>query len=262
MTVVKENSRSGLQAGSYTRLANRSTGSKTAAVPWAPPVDLYDDRRSNSWWIDLGPDDRLLTGPGYERSKRLIDIGLVLLTLPFLAVVILLTALLIKLESPRGPILFTQRRTGRDGRRFDMYKFRTMVPDAEERKRELAHLNQLQWPDFKMDQDPRITQVGHFLRRSSLDELPQLINVLKGDMSLVGPRPTSFHPDTYELWHTERLTVQPGITGLWQIFGRGSMEFDERVRLDIAYIDRRSLWLDFLILVHTVTAVLEQRGAV
>jgi lipopolysaccharide/colanic/teichoic acid biosynthesis glycosyltransferase len=136
-----------------------------------------------------------------------------------------------------------------------------MVPNAEDLKRQLTHLNELQWPDFKITNDPRITRIGRFLRKTSLDELPQLFNVLKGEMSLVGPRPTSFSATTYSLWHTERLDVKPGLTGLWQITGRGTIEFDERLRFDIAYIERRCLWLDIQILFRTVTAVLEQRGA-
>jgi lipopolysaccharide/colanic/teichoic acid biosynthesis glycosyltransferase len=124
------------------------------------------------------------------------------------------------------------------------------------------HLNILQWPDFKIPDDPRITRMGKILRKTSLDELPQVLNILSGEMSLVGPRPTSFSPTTYDLWHTERLDVTPGLTGLWQILGRGSMEFDERVRLDVAYIERRGLLLDWLILIHTALAVVQRRGAV
>jgi lipopolysaccharide/colanic/teichoic acid biosynthesis glycosyltransferase len=142
-----------------------------------------------------------------------------------------------------------------------MYKFRSMVPNAEELKKTYAHLNELQWPDFKITNDPRVTKVGKFLRKTSLDELPQLLNVLKGEMSLVGPRPTSFGAETYKLWHTERLDVIPGITGLWQIVGRASLEFDDRLRLDIAYVERRSLWFDINILVRTMGAVFKQKGA-
>ena len=142
-----------------------------------------------------------------------------------------------------------------------MYKFRSMVPNAEALKEKYAHLNELQWPDFKITNDPRITKIGKILRKTSLDELPQLINVLKGDMSLVGPRPTSFGAETYKLWHTERLDVTPGLTGLWQIIGRASMEFDDRLRLDIAYIERRSIWMDINILFFTVFAVFKARGA-
>ncbi|MBP8001548.1 MAG: sugar transferase [Chloroflexi bacterium] len=190
-----------------------------------------------------------------------MDVAMVVGSLPLLLPLFLLCALLIKIESPGGPVMFRQKRTGKGGRAFLMYKFRTMVPNAEALKKELAHLNELQWPDFKITNDPRITRVGRFLRKTSLDELPQLLNVFQGEMSLVGPRPTSFLPETYELWQTERLDILPGLTGLWQIIGRGSMEFDERVRLDVAYIERRCIWLDVQILFRTVTAVLQQRGA-
>lgn len=142
-----------------------------------------------------------------------------------------------------------------------MYKFRSMVPNAEELKKELAHLNELKWPDFKITNDPRVTRIGNILRKTSLDELPQLINVFKGEMSLVGPRPTSFAPDTYDLWQTVRLDVVPGLTGLWQIIGRAETEFYERLRLDIMYIKHRTLWLDIQILFRTVLAVIAQRGA-
>jgi lipopolysaccharide/colanic/teichoic acid biosynthesis glycosyltransferase len=136
-----------------------------------------------------------------------------------------------------------------------------MVPNAEELKVKYAHLNELQWPDFKITNDPRVTKVGRILRKTSLDELPQLINVLRGEMSLVGPRPTSFGAETYQLWHTERLDVVPGLTGLWQVVGRAQLEFDDRLRLDIAYIERRSIWLDINILIMTIGAVFTQRGA-
>jgi lipopolysaccharide/colanic/teichoic acid biosynthesis glycosyltransferase len=191
----------------------------------------------------------------------MMDLLLVILAAPLALPLLGLCALMIKLESPRDPVLFAQVRTGKGGRPFRMYKFRTMVVNAEGLKKELAHLNELQWPDFKITNDPRITRVGGFLRKTSLDESPQVLNVLRGEMSLVGPRPTSFSAQTYKLWHTERLDVQPGITGLWQIIGRGTSEFNDRLRLDIAYMERRCLWLDVQILFRTVTAVLEQRGA-
>jgi lipopolysaccharide/colanic/teichoic acid biosynthesis glycosyltransferase len=136
-----------------------------------------------------------------------------------------------------------------------------MVPHADELKAKYAHLNELQWPDFKITNDPRVTPIGKFMRKTSLDELPQLVNVLRGEMSLVGPRPTSFGAETYKLWHTERLDVIPGLTGLWQIEGRARLEFDERLRLDIAYIERAGLWFDVVILYRTVIAVFQQRGA-
>jgi lipopolysaccharide/colanic/teichoic acid biosynthesis glycosyltransferase len=136
-----------------------------------------------------------------------------------------------------------------------------MKPNAEELKQKYAHLNQLSWPDFKIADDPRVTRVGRFLRKTSLDELPQFVNVLLGDMSLVGPRPTSFDVSTYGLHHTERLEVVPGITGLWQISGRSDLDFDERLKLDVEYIRKRSFWLDVKILVGTVNAVFRPRGA-
>jgi lipopolysaccharide/colanic/teichoic acid biosynthesis glycosyltransferase len=142
-----------------------------------------------------------------------------------------------------------------------MFKLRTMVENAAELKQKYAHLNELSWPDFKITNDPRVTRVGRILRRTSLDELPQLFNVLRGDMSLVGPRPTSFSAETYRLWHTARLEVQPGLTGLWQVSGRNELDFDDRLRLDIAYIRNRSLKLDVLILLKTFSAVFTGRGA-
>lgn len=217
--------------------------------------------------IDLGwlryydPNKRLLTGSRYLIAKRIFDLVIVIGTLPFWLPLIGLLALLITVTSPGAPAIFVQQRTGMGGRRFSLYKFRSMVPNAEELKAKYAHLNELQWPDFKITNDPRITRIGRFLRKTSLDELPQLFNILIGDMSLVGPRPTSFGPETYQLWHTERLDVLPGLTGLWQVIGRASLEFDDRLRLDIVYIERRSLILDLVILFRTFTAVLEQRGA-
>lgn len=213
------------------------------------------------WWEKIDPERHWLKGRAYLMAKRLLDIFLVLIASPLLLPLMALCALLIKLESPDGPVFFMQERTGKGGRRFRMYKFRTMVPDAEKLKAQLAQLNELQWPDFKVTNDPRITRIGKILRKTSLDELPQVLNIMRGEMSLVGPRPTSFSAETYQLWHTERLDVSPGLTGLWQIEGRGSMEFEDRVRLDVAYIKRRGLWMDFMILVRTVTAVVEQRGA-
>lgn len=196
----------------------------------------------------------------YQIAKRIFDITLCLIALPFLLPLMALCALLVWIDNP-GPVFFMQPRTGKGGRRFKMYKFRTMVTNAEELKQKYAHLNELTWPDFKITNDPRVTRVGRFLRKSSLDELPQILNVLKGDMSLVGPRPTSFDVSTYSLWHTERLEVLPGITGLWQVSGRSDLDFDERLRLDIEYIRRQSLWLDIVILFRTVTAIFSQRGA-
>ena len=198
-------------------------------------------------------------GRGYEVAKRTLDLGVVLLLSPIILAVCGLIVVAIRLDSP-GSAVFAQWRTGRDGQRFRMLKFRTMVQDAEALKPSLAHLNVLDPPDFKIPNDPRVTRVGRVLRRTSLDELPQLWNVLRGDMSLVGPRPTSFAADTYRTWHYQRLEVRPGLTGLWQIEGRGDTEFDDRLRLDIAYLRRRSLVLDLRLLLATVGAVLKRTG--
>jgi lipopolysaccharide/colanic/teichoic acid biosynthesis glycosyltransferase len=196
----------------------------------------------------------------YLVAKRGFDLAVCIWLLPVVAILMLLLALIIRLDSP-GSILIAQERTGRDGRRFRMYKFRTMVRNAEELKAGLAHLNVLPPPDFKIPKDPRITRVGMILRQTSLDELPQLFNVLRGDMSLVGPRPTSFEPTTYSLWHTRRLEVTPGITGLWQLKGRNLKTFVEWLRLDIEYVQHRSFWLDLKILLQTVPAVFRRSGA-
>ncbi len=194
--------------------------------------------------------------------KRLVDIcasGLLLLpALPvFLAV-----AMFIKLTSP-GPIFFVQGRLGVNKRLFRLYKFRTMVVDAEKRIRELEHLNEVKGPAFKIKNDPRITPIGRFLRKTSIDELPQLINVLKGDMSLVGPRPLPVrdYEGFDEDWHRRRFSVKPGITCLWQCNGRSNVSFDHWMKLDMEYIDNWSLGLDLKILLMTVPAVIRGSGA-
>jgi lipopolysaccharide/colanic/teichoic acid biosynthesis glycosyltransferase len=199
-------------------------------------------------------------GRGYFFSKRAFDLLICLLLLPVVVPALLLCAIAVAVDS-RGPIVFSQQRTGRHGKRFRMYKFRTMVRNAEELKASLQHLNILPPPDFKIIDDPRITRVGKFLRKSSLDELPQIFNVMRGDMSLVGPRPTSFASETYSLWHTHRLEVPPGITGLWQVKGRNDTTFDERLRLDIRYIDGMSFKSDLKILSLTAAAVFKGSGA-
>lgn len=193
-------------------------------------------------------------------GKRTLDLTLCLIALPFIVIVMGIITLLIWIED-EGPALFVQIRTGKDGQRFAMYKFRTMVKNAEALKAQLMHLNQLQPPDFKIPNDPRITKIGRFLRHSSLDELPQIFNILKGDMSLVGPRPTSFTPDTYEPWQLKRLDVLPGLTGLWQIHGRSDLQFRERVLLDLEYIERQSLFLDMQIICQTIGTVFKGKGA-
>lgn len=197
---------------------------------------------------------------GYRVTKRIFDLLVCVVAAPFVILLLAAIAAAVRLDSP-GPIVFVQKRAGLHGKPFKMLKFRTMVRNAEELKAKYAHLNELTWPDFKITDDPRVTRVGKFLRRTSLDELPQLWNVIKGDMSLIGPRPTSFSADTYELWQTERLEVMPGLTGLWQIKGRSDIDFMERVELDIEYIERQSWRLDLEILFGTIGAVLFGRGA-
>jgi lipopolysaccharide/colanic/teichoic acid biosynthesis glycosyltransferase len=210
-------------------------------------------------WYERGAPP-LLAAKTYQATTRFLDVLISLLVLPIVVPVLALCALAIRIDTPGAPF-FQQQRTGRHGRRFGMYKLRTMVQNAGELKAQYAHLNELSWPDFKIKDDPRVTRVGRFLRRTSLDELPQIFNVLAGDMSLVGPRPTSFGADTYSLWHTARLEVKPGLTGLWQISGRSELQFDDRLRLDIAYIRSRCLKVDMLILLRTVGAVFSGRGA-
>ncbi|HWJ61941.1 MAG TPA: sugar transferase [Acidimicrobiales bacterium] len=198
--------------------------------------------------------------PTYQSVKRGFDLTVCILVLPIVVPVLAVTALAVRLDSP-GPVLFRQERTGRHGQRFQMFKFRTMVRDAEELKASLAHLSIVPPPDFKIIDDPRITRVGRVLRATSLDELPQLVNVLLGQMSLVGPRPTSFAPSTYALWHTSRLEVRPGLTGLWQVLGRNEADFNQRLRLDIRYIEHSCFPLDIWILFRTAASVVRRRGA-
>ena len=201
----------------------------------------------------------MTVGPWFLRTKRAIDIAICVLISPLVLIVLAGCAIAIRLDS-RGAVLFTQQRTGRNGVRFAMYKFRTMVHNAEELKPSLQHLNILPPPDFKIPNDPRITGVGKFLRKTSLDELPQILNVLRGEMSLVGPRPTSFHASTYSLWHSQRLEAIPGITGLWQVGGRNQMTFDERNRLDAAYIRNMSIRQDLKIMLLTIGSIVRRSG--
>jgi exopolysaccharide biosynthesis polyprenyl glycosylphosphotransferase len=193
-------------------------------------------------------------------AKRMIDIvGATVLLIVFSPVAALI-GLMIKIDSA-GPILFRQERVGLHGRPFRVFKFRSMSMDAEERLDDLRQQNQINGHAFKLDHDPRVTRVGTFLRRSSLDELPQLWNVLLGQMSLVGPRPPlPSEVANYDIWHRRRLSMKPGITGLWQVGARQSAEFDHWVQQDLEYIDSWSLWLDFKIIARTVPAVLSGTG--
>jgi exopolysaccharide biosynthesis polyprenyl glycosylphosphotransferase len=213
-------------------------------------------------------DDTLLTvyhaaADGWDLlAKRAFDVGLATVLLVAFAPLFALVALAIRVDSP-GPIFFAQERVGLNKRRFRMHKFRTMVVDAERQLAELEHLNETNGPTFKLESDPRVTRVGRFLRRSSIDELPQLWNVLRGEMSLVGPRPLplrdveGFEEDR----HRRRFSVRPGLTGLWQVSGRNELAFDTWMELDLRYVDGWSFGLDLRILARTIPAVLSARGA-
>jgi len=194
--------------------------------------------------------------------KRLLDICLSPVLLVLFSPLFLVVAILITLSSP-GPVFFVQERIGLNRRRFRLYKFRTMIRDAEQKLPELEHLNEVTGPVFKIKDDPRITKVGKFLRNTSIDELPQLISVLKGDMSLVGPRPLPVrdYEGFYQDRHRRRFCVLPGITCLWQINGRNSIPFEKWMELDLQYIDQWSLWLDLRILLKTIPTVLKGSGA-
>ncbi len=195
--------------------------------------------------------------------KRLLDVTVSAILLVLLGPLFLIVAILIKFDSP-GPVFFVQERVGLSKRKFRMYKFRTMVADAEQRQAQLEGLNEADGPIFKIKDDPRFTRLGKFLRKASIDELPQLLNVLKDDMSLVGPRPLDLrdYNRLEEDWLRRRFSVRPGITCLWQINGRSSLSFHEWMRLDMRYIDQMSIRLDLEILAKTIPAVLKGSGAV
>ena len=193
--------------------------------------------------------------------KRTMDICLSGTVLLFMSLIFIVTAAVIKLTS-KGPVFFSQRRSGRNGREFTLYKFRSMIPNAESKLDELQKFNEMKGPVFKMSNDPRLTGVGKFLRQMSLDEFPQFWNVLKGEMSLVGPRPPlPSEVKQYEPWQRRRLSMKPGITCIWQVSGRNEVDFEEWMKLDLQYIDRWSIWLDIKIILLTVKAVLTGRGA-
>ena len=197
----------------------------------------------------------------YEISKRAIDIigagsGLLLLS-PVIAIV----ACAVKFTS-KGPIFFSQKRVGKNGKIFEMYKFRSMVVNAEELKEKLAHQNEMSGPMFKMKDDPRVTKIGKFIRKTSIDELPQLWNVLKGDMSLVGPRPSlPKEVAQFENWMYKRLTVKPGLTCYWQVSGRNNIDFEDWMKLDCRYVDERNLWIDIKLIFKTVLVLFGDKNA-
>lgn len=201
--------------------------------------------------------DEVNANLSYLRMKRLMDIVGSIIGLILLLPLFLIVAILIKIEDPKGPVFFKQVRVGKAETEFQMFKFRSMVSDAEERLKDLLALNEVSGAMFKMKNDPRITKIGKFIRRTSIDELPQLWNVLKGDMSLVGPRPPLHREvDEYSPFDKQRLLVTPGCTGLWQVNGRNSLGFDEMVKLDIFYIDNRNLFFDIKIILKTVKCMI------
>ena len=197
----------------------------------------------------------------YEICKRAIDIIGAISGLLLLSPIIVIVACAIKFTS-KGPIFFSQKRVGKNGELFDMYKFRSMVVNAEELKEKLAHQNEMSGPMFKMKDDPRVTKVGKFIRKTSLDELPQLLNVLKGDMSLVGPRP-SLHKEVvqFEKWMYRRLSVKPGLTCYWQVSGRNNIDFEDWMKLDIKYVDERNIWIDIKLIFKTVLVLFGDKNA-
>ncbi|WHX69661.1 sugar transferase [Peribacillus frigoritolerans] len=206
--------------------------------------------------------DQLNANLGYLRMKRLIDIIGSLLGLILLIPIFLIVAILIKIEDPKGPVFFKQVRVGKDETEFQMFKFRSMVTDAEERLKDLLTLNEVSGAMFKMKNDPRITKIGKFIRKTSIDELPQFWNVLKGDMSLVGPRPPlKREVEEYSSYDKQRLLVTPGCTGLWQVTARNNVGFEEMVELDIQYIQKRTIYFDMKIVLKTVVVLFGSKAA-
>ncbi|MGG0415406.1 sugar transferase [Priestia aryabhattai] len=199
---------------------------------------------------------------GYLFIKRCIDVVGAVAGLLMLLIVFIIVSLLIKLEDPKGSIFFSQKRVGKNGKEFNMYKFRSMVSDAEAKLAELLEQNETTGAMFKMKNDPRVTKIGKFIRKTSIDELPQLINVLKGDMSLVGPRPPIVREvNEYTGYQMQRLLVTPGCTGLWQVSGRSNIGFEEMVELDLTYITTRSLMADIKIIFRTIFMLFGSKNA-
>ena len=201
-------------------------------------------------------------GPIYLFFKRAMDIIGSLCGIILLSPLLIIVALAIKIEDPKGSIFFSQQRCGKDNKLFPMYKFRSMVSNAEELLEELMEHNEMDGPVFKIKDDPRITRVGKFIRKTSIDELPQLFNILKGDMSIVGPRPAIPHEVAeYSNYHKQRLLVKPGLTCIWQVSGRNSIGFDEWMDMDLEYIEKRNLWMDIKLIFKTVFVLFGDENA-
>ena len=195
--------------------------------------------------------DSLNESIGYLFIKRLIDIVASLIGLVLLSPLLLIVSIAIKVES-KGPVIFKQKRVGLNGKLFDIYKFRSMVENAEELKKKLEDKNEMSGPMFKIADDPRITKVGKFIRKTSIDELPQLVNVLKGEMSLVGPRPSlPREVEQFDSWMFKRLQVKPGLTCYWQVSGRNSIDFENWMKLDIKYVEERNTLVDIKLIFKT-----------
>ena len=235
-------------------------------VEYSLPIDIFESNRDRFWRPSMQDAKafvcRMVLEDYRMLVKRVLDVSLALILLCALALPMAAIALAIKLTSP-GPVFFIQERFGRNRHRFRMYKFRSMVRNAEELFAQIEHQNEISGPIFKMKRDPRVTRLGCILRKLSLDELPQLFNVLKGDMSLVGPRPMSLRDVSLlsEAWPMRRFSVTPGMTGLWQVSGRSNTNFDTWITLDLQYIDKWSLALDFKILLRTIPLVISGTGA-
>jgi exopolysaccharide biosynthesis polyprenyl glycosylphosphotransferase len=211
--------------------------------------------------VGAAQEDRAASRARMEPIKRAFDVVFSFCVLVAMAPVFLIVALAIKLDSP-GPVFYLSNRIGKKGRVFQCVKFRTMVADAEERKAELLHMNERDGVLFKVSNDPRVTRLGRFMRKFSIDELPQFWNVLRGEMSVVGPRPPlGEEVKEYDLSHLRRLEVTPGITGLWQVQGRQDPSFASYISLDVTYIDNWSIWLDFSIILRTIAVVFQGTGA-
>lgn len=228
-----------------------------SAIQTAAKVEAMNN--SDAVWLNQ---DKINAQVGYLFIKRIFDIVASFAALLILSPLFLVIAILIKLEDPQGPVFYSQIRVGRNGKKFRMYKFRSMCVDADKKLKDLLAKNEVEGAMFKMKDDPRITRVGKWIRKTSVDELPQLWNVLHGDMALVGPRPPlPRETATYSEYDKQRLYVQPGCTGLWQVSGRNDVGFHEMVALDIQYIKTRNLWVDIKIMFKTVGIMIHPNGA-
>jgi len=239
-------------------ISTQISGAKGAAPSTRLELVVTDPKKFASDYVAVGfPVQHV----GYAAAKRAMDVAVSVALLALFAPIMLISALLVKLTS-KGPVLFRQVRVGRGGRLFWCYKFRSMFTDAEERKLELLHLNEMSGPVFKIKDDPRITPIGRFIRKFSIDEMPQLFNILKGDMTLVGPRPPlPSEVSQYSQYQRGRLAVVPGLTCIWQVSGRNQISFERWVELDLLYIETMSFWTDVKILAQTIPAVLRADGA-